>query len=666
MPDSIQKEGSDFIGRAERSLAGFLNSGEGGPHFDFVGDPVASIIIASRNPAPFLFRCLESLCRTDSTGLEVLVIVENLANESKEALLDRTENILVLRTPKMSSYAEAWNKGAKVARGENFIFLKDDVCVNSETIGATLEVLKLGGDVGAVGAMLLDGEGGLIEAGSRLVSNGICQSVGRGWNPDDYRVQYRRDVMFCSGAYLGVSKVIFESLDGFSESYLNEYYEDVDFCLRLHSTGKRVVYDPCTTAVRHFEYRDSWEKAAKALEKNRERFVRNRGLELAQIPSDFDFDLDAVHECAKGRRVLWIEDSPPFAHMGAGFPRTKEMLQALIELGHSITLLPTFITASDFADVYRDTPREVEVALGVGVDGFEEFWDRRWTQYDTVIVSRPNNLNSICHYIEDTKRVNPKLRFLYDAEAVFANREISERRFVGTPFSEAEERQLLEDELNPAKSADAVFAISEQERNQFDSLGFSKVIMLRHHSAIDPTERIFSERKNILFVGAVHSDSAPNALGLIDFIENSLPLIRAKLGDDIKLYCAGKYHSDTLLEYASDSEIFLGFVDDLNVWYEQCRLFIAPAQFAAGIPLKIIEASSRGIPVVATELARNQLGWSSEEMLSADTAEAFAEACIRVYTEESLWMRLREGALARVRRDYSREHIVDALRQALD
>ncbi len=665
MLDSSRKEESDFYSYAKRSLDLFLKAGER-LRFDPIVDPEVSTVITSRSPAPFLFLCLKALNLSKSVRIEVILVVDSTPSELIACLLDRLENVVKVSYSGVRGYSEAWNRGARVARSENVIFMKDDVCVRKETVCATINLLNSEDNVGAVGAMLLDRDGVLIEAGSLLDSNGICHSVGKGWNRDDYRVQYRREVAFCSGAYLGLKLETFKSMGGFDTSYLDEYYEDVDLCLRLDRADKRIVYDPCSIATRNLEFRDSWEMAAMLLEENRNRLLLNREFELASFPTHVEFELDAVHECAKGQRILWIEDAPPFAHMGAGFPRTKEMLRSLIELGHSVTLLPTFITTSDFKDVYKDTPREVEVALGVGVDGFEKFWKKRWKVYDTVIISRPNNLESICHYIANTKRQKSSLRLIYDAEAVFVNREISERQYVGEAYSEAEVRRLLEAELKPAMAADAVFAISEHERNQFASLGFSNVIMLRHHSEIQPIEQSFEVREGILFVGAVHSDSAPNAIGLIDFIENSLPLIREKLGHDIKLYCAGKYHSDELMKYASDSEVFLGFVEDLGIWYEKCRLFIAPAQFAAGIPLKIIEASSKGIPVVATTLAKNQLGWSKEELLSADTAEGFAEACIRVYSEEPLWRQLREGALTRIRRDYSRAHIVEALQYALE
>ena len=665
MLDSSPKGESDCYKRAKRSLGLILEKGEE-LKFDHVVEPEVTIVIASRNPAPFLFRCLEALCLSESVRMEVVVVVESSPRELIALLLDRLKTVVKVRCPEIVSYSDAWNQGANVARSANIIFLKDDVCVRKDAICATLNALNNDGGVGAVGAMLLDGDGVLIESGSLLNSSGICRSVGRGWNPDDYRVQYKRDVAFCSGAYLGITKETFQSIGGFDESFLDEYYEDVDLCLRLNRAGKRTVYDPCSVATRNLEYRDSWEKAAKLMAANRNRLLLIRELELASFPSQSDFELDTVHECARGQRILWVEDAPPFAHMGAGFPRTKEMLRTLIELGHSVTLLPTFITTSDFMDVYKDTPREVEVALGVGAEGFDEFWQRKWKEYDTVIISRPNNLNSIGRIIEDTKSKRPDLRLIYDAEAIFANREINEALYNGEPFSESEERQLLKAELKLAVIADVILSISEHEREQFASLGFSKVIMLRHHSTIEPAVRSFAEREGILFVGAVHSDSAPNAIGLIDFIENSLPLIRAKLGQDIKLYCAGRYHSDELMKYASDSEVFLGFVEDLSEWYEKCRVFIAPARFAAGIPLKIIEAASKGIPVVATTLARSQLGWTEEELISAHTAGAFADACVRVYSEEPLWHQLRMGALAKIRQDYSREHIVEALRCALE
>lgn len=604
------------------------------------GAPRVSVVLAVRDPQRHT-ACLESLRAHCLEAVEIVSL------------------------PVIESCAAAWNAGAEEASGDILVFLKDDVRLEAGALESTVGCFAGNGSIGAVGAMLVDSDGTLLEAGSIVASNGQCRGIGRGWNPDDYRAQFRKSVAFCSGAYLAVTRSVFESLGGFDLSYQEEYYEDVDLCLRIRSSGKQVVYDPASRVVRHAENPEGWVKAAERMEANRETLLRLRGEELAALPEGLDTEVERFFEAVEGRRILWVEDAPVFAHMGAGFPRTREMLLALLEMGHRVTLLPTFITASDFADVYRDTPRAVEVALGIGTAGFGEFWARESERFDAAIVSRPNNLSDFGRIFLDTKRANRGFKFIYDAEAVFANREISERRCQGETLSESEVRSLLEAELSPAKEADAVLAISEQERQQFRMLGFPNVAMLRHHSRIAPTRSAFGDRRDFLFVGAVHADSAPNALGLIDFIDHSLPLIQSELGADVKLYCAGKYNSEELDRRASDSAVFLGFVEDLDEWYDRCRVFVAPAKFAAGIPLKIVEAASRGIPVVGTTLASEQLGWSEAEMLSADSDESMATGCVKAYTDSAVWERLRTGALDRARRDYDREHIAAALRAAL-
>lgn len=589
----------------------------------------------------------------------ILVGEEDFILEGDWSKLDR------VAVSRETSFAERCNAGARAARSENLLFVKEGIQVCSGSIASTMQCLGRS-EVGAVGAMLIDSNGVLLEAGSLLFDDGRCQGFGRGWNPDDFRVQYRRAVAFCSAAYLATRKSVFESTGGFDEAFEGEYYEDVDYCLKLARKGRETIYDPESVAVWDGEYRSGWGAASALMDSNRSRFVQIWGDTLATLPKRDEWDGQAVFERAKGDRVLWIEDSPPFAHMGAGFPRTREMLSVLLEMGRSVTLLPTFITSKSFEDVYRETPREVEVALGIGQAGFREFWKSRSRCYDAVIVSRPNNLKSFCREILDTKSRNPSLRFVYDAEAVFVNREINERRLTGEPFSEGEERRMLEEELAPALKADSVFAISGTERLQFESLGFDAIHMLRHYSELSPTARGFEQRKDILFVGAVHADTAPNALGLIWFIEEVLPLVRKELGGDLKLYFAGRNGSEALADYASQTEVFLGFVEDLDEWYDRCRIFIAPARFAAGIPLKVIEAASRGIPVVASSLAREQLGWTEAEMLSANDVEAYANECIRAYTDETLWQGLRSRAIDRLEREYSREGIERALRAALD
>jgi glycosyltransferase involved in cell wall biosynthesis len=96
----------------------------------------------------------------------------------------------------------------------------------------------------------------------------------------------------------------------------------------------------------------------------------------------------------------------------------------------------------------------------------------------------------------------------------------------------------------------------------------------------------------------------------------------------------------------------LGEVANTVPLYDGHRVFIAPTRYAAGVPYKVHEAASFGVPVVATELLREQLGWENQRhLLAADAsdAEAFASHVVALYRSEALWTTIRDGAAALIR-----------------
>jgi glycosyltransferase involved in cell wall biosynthesis len=73
---------------------------------------------------------------------------------------------------------------------------------------------------------------------------------------------------------------------------------------------------------------------------------------------------------------------------------------------------------------------------------------------------------------------------------------------------------------------------------------------------------------------------------------------------------------------------------------------VAPHRFAAGVPLKVIEAMAHGLPCVVSELLARQLGATADvHLLVASDVESFAAATIRLYTDEALWSTVQRGGL---------------------
>jgi len=352
-------------------------------------------------------------------------------------------------------------------------------------------------------------------------------------------------------------------------------------------------------------------------------------------------------------RILFIDDRVPFSWLGAGLPRTAQFLRALVDLDYFVSFFPTLQAAERWEEVYGNVSRDIEVVLGYGSVGLNDFLRTRESFYDVCIVSRPHNMarlgKALCKHFK--QRHAP---VIYDAEALFCMREIRWCEVQGHPLTEAKRTKMIADELSLTAEADAIVSVSESEAASFRAHG-QKVYVLPHAVSVVNNSAPFAPRVGFIFVGGLQRGVTPNGDSVFWFIENILPLIRACRPEIARLVIAGINAAD--IDFSSFPGVqHLGRVDELQPIYDGARVFVAPTRFSAGVPLKIYEAAAAGLPVVATTLLANQLGWKpGEELLVADMAADFAKACIQLHENESLWQRIRSAAATRVQAECSRE-----------
>jgi hypothetical protein len=215
-----------------------------------------------------------------------------------------------------------------------------------------------------------------------------------------------------------------------------------------------------------------------------------------------------------------------------------------------------------------------------------------------------------------------------------------------------------------------IVATSAQEAATLRDLGWRDVSVIGPAPAPAPTPRSFADRAGMLFVGALQGGETPNYDGLCWFVEAVLPLVQAALGWETRLTIAGAAEDPALLErFRGHPRITLrGALADLTPLYDAHRIFVAPIRFAAGLPYKVYEAAARGVPVVASDLLRRQMGWEDgADLLSAPAADpaAFADRIVTLYRDAALWQRLRDAALARLAAENGPERMVAALRTLL-
>jgi O-antigen biosynthesis protein len=131
-----------------------------------------------------------------------------------------------------------------------------------------------------------------------------------------------------------------------------------------------------------------------------------------------------------------------------------------------------------------------------------------------------------------------------------------------------------------------------------------------------------------------------------------LPLIERELGWLTRLTVAGYVGPGVQMERFRDHPriTLRGPVADVRPLYDSHRLFAAPTRFAAGLPYKVHEAASMGLPVITTDLLCRQLGWQAgEEIIAIDPSapDQMAAELTTLYRDEARWERIREAALAR-------------------
>ncbi|MEO5826738.1 MAG: glycosyltransferase [Gemmatimonadales bacterium] len=622
--------------------------------------PMISIVLVLYNRSELTLRCLRSLLESGGPPIEVIVL-DNASSDLTGELLARLDNVTIIRKAENVGFLHGVNEAATHARAPYLLLLNNDTEVLPGALQAALAVILADAGVGAVGAKLILPDGTLQEAGSIIWNDGSCAGYGRGSSPHAPEFQFRRDVDYCSGAFLLTPRALFEELGGLDRTYEPAYYEEVDYCVRLLKRGLRIVYEPRAN-ISHFEFASSRTDDAIRLQvERRSLFVEKHAawLQGQHQPIATPPHVARTRFGKVAKRILYIDDRVPFDHLGSGFPRARMMVQSLVAHGHAVTLYPTTAPNDHWAKVYDAVPRELEVILGRGSTGLRTFLDERRGFYDCIIVSRPHNVQILRAAV--AKNEWPPAPLIYDAEALFSLRDAESSRVAGKVMSDAAVRMKVQEEIRLAHGASRVLCVSPQEAGWFEASGHSTTT-LAHTVECTPTARPFHARRGLLFVGALNADGTPNSDSVAWFVEAVLPLVRARLGADIELTIIGECPPPRVQALAGNGVHVIGRVDDLTPWFDATRVFIAPTRYAAGIPLKILHAAALGVPVACTALLQRQLGWTDGIELSVgDAADELAAACCVLYQDEATWSARRAAALARVADDYSRARFDEVL-----
>ncbi len=639
--------------------------------FPAVESPEISVLIVVWNQAHLTLRCLRALhgeLASAAAGFEV-ILVDNASSDDTERLLSHVDGLRVARNQRNEGFLRACNQGASLARGRALLLLNSDAFVRPGALGAALATLDSASDIGAVGARLILPSGALQEAGSIVWSDASTLGYGRDLPPDCGEAMYRRDVDYCSGAFLMTPRSLWDRLGGFDEAFAPSYYEDADYCMRLRRCGFRVVYEPAAAAD-HFEFGSEAHRgdARAAMERNRKRFrARHAAMlhrsHLPHAPSNILIARTA--RPPERQRMLVLDNEVPLGALGSGYPRLRELLARSAAAGWSVSFFPLHRPEVDWNAVRKEIPWEIEVISGRGPTRLAQFLEERRGYYDLVLVSRPDNMRILRSILRERPHLIHGVRLIYDAAALFAAREISRASCEGRPMPDAVAEKLIAEEIALAEDADEIVCVSEAEAEAFRRRLAAPVHVLSHPAEPRQDAPGFEARHGFLFVGRLLEQTAPNWQGLSWFLREAWPWIRRQL-PDAKLAVVG-HLSPAHEELAAPGVRLIGPAEDLRAHYDAARVFIAPIRFGAGIPIKVLEATAAGLPTAGTRLMARQLNWApGADMAAEDRPDAFAKAAVALHQDETVWLSTRRAATERLRREHGPEGFARGLRRLLE
>lgn len=212
--------------------------------------PLVSIMIPTRDQVKLLRACVEGvLGNTDYPNIELIIIDNDSSDtETLEYLSDlKQRGSIILPYPHPFNYAAVNNRAADIATGEIVCLLNNDIEVLSADWLKEMVSVLLRPNIDVVGAKLLWANGMVQHGGVVTGINGLGAHAGNNLETEDAGYlglnQLTHQVSAVTGACMLMKKSLYLEYAGMNESKYPVAFNDVDLCMRINNSCKRIVWN---------------------------------------------------------------------------------------------------------------------------------------------------------------------------------------------------------------------------------------------------------------------------------------------------------------------------------------------------------------------------------------------------------------------------------------
>lgn len=242
----------DRLGIPVKSVEKGIDYGIYHTTFEITGDPLVSVIIPNKDHSADLDLCMRSLIEKSTyKNLEFIVVENNSSDPATFAYYEKIQKefefVHVVTWEKEFNYSAINNYGVTFAKGEYLLFLNNDTeLINPESIEEMLGYCQRE-DVGITGVRLLYSDDTIQHAGVVVGFGGIAGHTFIGLHKAESsyfnQAMCARNYSAVTAACMMSKRSLFDQVGGFSED-LAVAFNDIDYCMKIRSLNKLVVYVP--------------------------------------------------------------------------------------------------------------------------------------------------------------------------------------------------------------------------------------------------------------------------------------------------------------------------------------------------------------------------------------------------------------------------------------
>lgn len=586
-----------------------------------------TIIIYCNEKIENTFNCICSILTNSFESKYEILLIYN-SEDHIEGLAAIFCNIKFIKNEQ--KFYSKYQQYVEQSKSKYIVFLNNDLQVQTNWLDELVFVFEHYNEVGAVSSKLVYSD------------NFQCNNSRNDLlNPNNPQANYIQETDSLLNASIIVRRDIFCEIIKVNNLIADKYIQDIELSIIIKQMGYKIFYQPFSEIISHTSSK-----------------LSNR-----KINSDIIF----LNENLNKKHILVIDHDLPKIDKDAGSRCISNFIDCFLSLNYKVTFLGLSQKKPD--NLYKTAfqRKGIEVLYGEEVEfenkNYFSFLKKYLHLFDFILLSR----GCLCAEALTVLKANGFAgKILYFGHDLGYLRMFQHAKLFSDLNSELIGMKLKAYEDFMYKNADISLVCSTQElinlKNNFS--GQIEYIQPYYFETVIQKSS-YSDRSGILFVGGF--DHFPNQDAIKWFLDFIYPRIQSYA---IPINIIGSNIPDFLAEYQKlDANIKLinnASTEYLDQIYSEVRVVIAPLRIGAGVKGKVLEAFSKGLPVVGTDYAFEGIPKEKNFIhFGNNNINNFTAELIKTYFDENYWAKLAEFGPDYINKNFSKDGMLQIFRRVL-